>query len=229
MDINTNNIYDLDKILDYNQEELTRFFRFSAGLSNSNFGGNQAGTVGGEYNLKLQQIPEEYSAFLLFLRGLNKNSYLELGVGQGGSFLVNCLFQKTTKVFHAVDNCYYLQKHIEFFDQRSSILQRIEEIKDFKENSDVKFFDKSTDDFFENNNIKYDIIFIDADHDYKGAKKDYENSLDYLNDGGYVIFHDIANKSCGVKKLWDEIENSKKLYEFISGDKCGIGVLNIKN
>lgn len=37
--------------------------------------------------------------------------------------------------------------------------------------------------------IKFDLIFIDGLHTYEQVKKDYE-WLKYLNEGGYIIFHD---------------------------------------
>lgn len=35
-----------------------------------------------------------------------------------------------------------------------------------------------------------DFLFIDADHSYEGAKRDYEAWLDRVRIGGYIAFHD---------------------------------------
>lgn len=51
----------------------------------------------------------------------------------------------------------------------------------------------STDEFFNtiDKSKKYDIIFIDADHEKTAVKKDIMNSLNHLNDNGCIICHDI--------------------------------------
>ena len=38
---------------------------------------------------------------------------------------------------------------------------------------------------------KFDVIFIDADHEYKQAIKDLKNSLKILNDFGVIVCHDV--------------------------------------
>lgn len=49
----------------------------------------------------------------------------------------------------------------------------------------------TSDDFFINNKEKFDIIFIDGLHHAEQVEKDIINSLLVLNDGGYVICHDM--------------------------------------
>jgi hypothetical protein len=48
----------------------------------------------------------------------------------------------------------------------------------------------TSDNFFKNNNMKFDIIFIDGLHEYQQVKKDITNSLLFLNDNGVVFLHD---------------------------------------
>jgi hypothetical protein len=67
---------------------------------------------------------------------------------------------------------------------------------------------KSTDDYFESldENKKFDIVFIDADHNKDSVKKDFFNSLKHLSENGVVVFHDvyplseenIQPQSCGT-------------------------------
>lgn len=49
----------------------------------------------------------------------------------------------------------------------------------------------TSDDFFKQNKEKFDVIFIDGLHYYDQVKKDFENSLDCLNDNGFIILHDM--------------------------------------
>ena len=49
---------------------------------------------------------------------------------------------------------------------------------------------KTSDDFFAENNQKFDFIFIDGLHHYHQVKKDILNSLKVLNDNGVILLHD---------------------------------------
>lgn len=48
----------------------------------------------------------------------------------------------------------------------------------------------TTDQFFDTNKIKYDLIFIDADHTHECSRRDLNNSLSCLNDDGCIVLHD---------------------------------------
>jgi len=49
----------------------------------------------------------------------------------------------------------------------------------------------STDQFFERNNDKYDLIYIDADHEYNQVIKDYNNCNDCITKDGIIFLHDL--------------------------------------
>ncbi|HCR85425.1 MAG TPA: class I SAM-dependent methyltransferase [Alphaproteobacteria bacterium] len=48
----------------------------------------------------------------------------------------------------------------------------------------------TSDDFFLQNNEKFDFIFIDGLHIYEQVRKDILNALKVLNDGGIIMLHD---------------------------------------
>ncbi len=54
---------------------------------------------------------------------------------------------------------------------------------------------KTSDEFFQNNNIKFDLVFIDGLHEYNQVKKDIINSLKNLNENGLVLVHDCLPSS----------------------------------
>ena len=58
-------------------------------------------------NLELQQVPREYAELLCFLRDNKTHSYLNIGIGNGGSFLLETFIQKDLKKSVAVDNMSY--------------------------------------------------------------------------------------------------------------------------
>lgn len=84
--------------------------------------------------------------------------------------------------------------------------------------SGYEFYEMSSDEFFKKFNCKIDVIFIDGDHRFEQAKKDFENSLKILNAGGTIIIHDTdpseavrlsSPTSCADSyKLVDHIHNN---------------------
>lgn len=219
------NSYYRDKIILKDNNELINFLSTEAGVNDTDY--FNAKFLG---NLRLQQIPEEYSQLLTFFKNTNIKNYLELGVALGGSFFLNSIFlQKTLQISHCVDCLAY--KDVPWVQQTyEKINSKIERLKQFFPDKEFYFFNETTDDFFLKNTQKYDCIFIDADHEYDSVKKDYENSLKSLNNGGYLIFHDISNTRTGVESCWKEIKNKHgEIYEFCheTVKNCGIGVIKV--
>ena len=54
---------------------------------------------------------------------------------------------------------------------------------------------KTSDNFFNDNNSFFDVIFIDGLHQYEQCRKDIINSFKFLNDGGYIFTHDLIPTS----------------------------------
>ena len=52
-------------------------------------------------------------------------------------------------------------------------------------------YELTSDAFFEQNNEMFDIVFIDGLHWSEQVYKDIVNSLNVLNEGGYIICHDM--------------------------------------
>lgn len=59
----------------------------------------------------------------------------------------------------------------------------------------------TSDDFFKQNKEKFDVIFIDGLHWNPQVYNDINNSLDVLNDNGYIICHDM-NPSTEIMQLY---------------------------
>ncbi len=74
----------------------------------------------------------------------------------------------------------------------------------------------------------YDLVFIDAAHDYQSVRTDWENYGPMVAAGGLVVFHDIAERAhYGVSQLWAELKPGRQTVEFWGGvpSYCGIGVI----
>lgn len=80
---------------------------------------------------------------------------------------------------------------------------------------------------------KYQYIYIDGDHSYKGAQLDYMLFWPKLEKHGFMVFHDIVpkgyldNGKFGVWKLWKEI-SQKNAISFPFPKDSGLGILQKK-
>ena len=53
----------------------------------------------------------------------------------------------------------------------------------------------TSDDFFLQNKLKFDCVFIDGLHIYDQVKRDIVNSSEFLNDNGFILVHDCLPRS----------------------------------
>ena len=60
---------------------------------------------------------------------------------------------------------------------------------------------KTSDEFFKENNGKFDIVFIDGLHTYEQVKKDILNSVNCLNVNGIILVHDCMPDSLGKQAV----------------------------
>jgi SAM-dependent methyltransferase len=98
----------------------------------------------------------------------------------------------------------------------------------------------ASDDFFKQNQEKFDVIFVDGLHHADQVYRDIINSLDALNDGGYIICHDmnpileehqtipykggIWNGDCWKAFLMLRIERDDLEMYTVDSD-CGCGII----
>ena len=154
--------------------------------------------------LGIYQTPIQFASLLKYLEQYNFDSYLEIGVFRGGTFLFMKYFLQAKnpniKLYcvDPTDNIHNLAK---------------QEIQAY-------LIDGTSNDLINH----YDLVFIDGDHSYNWAK------LDWLNAGQHAkvcIFHDVNEPTCpGVVKLWNEVKQNKKHTEFIQTNHQGIGVIH---
>jgi hypothetical protein len=100
----------------------------------------------------------------------------------------------------------------------------------------------SSDAFFEKNNTKFDVIFIDGLHTYEQCQKDVINSLNSISSEGIILIHDLLPKNKfqaqvpRIQDIWNgdiwkvavELNNSKNIRFKIANIDHGIGIVKCK-
>ncbi len=99
-------------------------------------------------------------------------------------------------------------------------------------------------DFFKKNFDKFDVIFIDGDHNYEQVRYDFIESLKILNPRGIIFLHDVLPRSeleqtipqkidIWTGDVWklilELIENSKTLEIYIANIDCGVCMIKPKD
>jgi hypothetical protein len=110
----------INNIKNLNKEELLHWLRNEAGVNHSSWFGENL-FVGG---LEIQQIPEEYINYLWFLKNNKFKNYLNVGIGKGGSFLIETFIQENLESSIAIDNSSYWHQN-----QKQSITEKIDWLK----------------------------------------------------------------------------------------------------
>ena len=96
--------------------------------------------------------------------------------------------------------------------------------------------------FFSENNLKFDVIFIDGLHHYKQCQKDTVNSLKCLNPEGIIFIHDLLPRnsfeefvpqkqstwSGDVWKVAVELSQSKNIDFCIVNIDRGVGIVKTR-
>ena len=92
----------------------------------------------------------------------------------------------------------------------------------------------TSDEFFKDNNLFFDVIFIDGLHTYEQCSKDVINSMKFLNKDGIIILHDMLPRSKteetqeysgDVWKVAVDLSKSKNIEFIIANVDQGVGLL----
>jgi predicted O-methyltransferase YrrM len=207
----------------FSEDEKHQFCEFLRNQTTAEWGGN---LLYDGSNSHLQQIPEELTELVFYLKNFEKSNnvklkkFLEIGFHAGYTNTI------LNKIFN-FDEIVGIDTFQEFVDGNSlRANHRFKNLTLICSDSTSKRTISIAKKF-----APFDLILIDGNHDYKYVKKDFENYKPFLSKNSFVMFHDIKSKTFpGVSKLWKEVSKSKqfKSKEFICNDfpiKAGIGIL----
>lgn len=142
--------------------------------------------------------------------GLNRagvlNRYLELGIRNGPCFNKVAPLAKEAYAVDIVD-CH----------------------KCIKENKNLIWYHGTTTDFLKkhNKNKKFDLVFIDADHNHVASLNDFELVFPLVNDNGLILLHDTY-PTCEELTSFKYCGDTYKTADYIKrnySDKCEIATL----
>lgn len=131
------------------------------------------------YLRKFKRQYLQHNRFLAFLaEEIQCWGYLELGVGIGNNFLEIAEYAKQAI---GVD---IRLNHFWNFQRKKK--------PDFELPNNVKLVEQTTDDFFaeRKSEEQFDLVFIDADHNFKQVIKDFRNAESVTIEGGIIAIHD---------------------------------------
>lgn len=155
--------------------------------------------------------------FFVHISSLPSNfRYLEIGSFEGGSAIFIAKKFKNSEIY-CVDNWIktedgYLNLNFEDVEQNFDY-----NIKNYKNIYKIK---KSSDEFFKNNSLNYDVIYVDGYHKADQVYRDCLNSWKNLKVNGIMIcddyiwdyYKDISNNPCyAINKFLKNIKNFKVL------------------
>lgn len=159
----------------------------------------------------IYQIPRQIAEALIYLSKFKITSFIEIGTkfGWTSSFIIAYLRRFNDNIKGLTIDPF------KFFFAYNLIKKKIP----------LKYKNKTSDAF---KSKKYDLCFIDGDHQYFYVKNDYENIGKYAS---ICMFHDIDGAP-DVKKFWNDLkDNFRKKYIFKEfsyhsdhKDSMGIGI-----
>ncbi len=101
---------------------------------------------------------------------------------------------------------------------------------------------KTSDDFFQANEMQFDVVFIDGLHTYEQVRRDVINSINSLKEGGWIALHDMLPRSwieqhtpCISQGAWTgdvwkiafELVQTEGIEFKILKIDCGVGVIKV--
>ena len=185
------------------------------------------GTFEGGYHI--QQIPDEITPCIndIINSKVKIENFLDIGSAAGGStFLFNEVFN--LKHIVIIDDNQH-PKHV----HRARVIKTIKKELIRKMGSITEVIGNSHDEevvkAIRQLKRKYDVILLDAGHDYDDILMDEKNYGGLLNSGGFLIVHDVEIFD-SARLAFDKISKMKrykdsKKYISKTHTPCGIGVL----
>ena len=210
-----------------------RFLRTAATLDPQSLPGDVVDLVMSHRAVRPLQIKSEITQLAELVSGIRPRTALEIGTARGGTLFLFCRFADPDALIISVDlpegefgGGYRKWRH-GIYERFASSGQTILLIR--ADSHSPATLDQVKGALGERS---LDFLFIDGDHSYEGAKRDFEMYLPLVRPGGLVALHDIvphpATTGCEVDRFWREIRDrfcSREIVEDPHQGTKGIGLV----
>lgn len=180
-----------------------------------------------------QQVASEFLEFAALVAEWKPKTILEIGTSRGGSLFAICRLAAHDATIISIDlpgagfGEAYTASHADLFRQFPAKQQSLTLIAGDSHSPETR---KRVETLM--SGIRLDLLFIDGDHSFEGAKKDFEMYSGLVAEGGVIAFHDIALHTkfagCNVRRFWNEVKLQFRHKEIVADEKqgwAGIGIL----
>jgi predicted O-methyltransferase YrrM len=148
------------------------------------------------FPILVAQSTEAFKVFLNLLRHFRPRAILEIGTALGGTLL---MFTKVASddaliITLDVDRSEWRREMYRRFARRDQVILSLKvDSHDPQVPEDLAW-------------TKFDLLFIDGDHNYEGVKRDFHMYRKLVRRGGLIAFHDLYKE--GVQRLWNQVKRS---------------------
>lgn len=179
-------------------------------------------------DMEIEQNKKEVKRLIIFLAGMRPKKIMEIGTAKGGTlFLLGKIFDPDLLISVDLPHGRYGGIGTEN-DERYKTFGR--DVRIIRGNSHDASTLKIVTDIL--NGEKLDFLFIDGDHTYEGARRDFEDYRALVREGGVIAFHDIVEHDprldCHVDEFWKRVKKVYNGFDIVADRKhgrFGIGVV----
>jgi spore maturation protein CgeB/predicted O-methyltransferase YrrM len=171
---------------------------------------------------RLEQIPEEFEWWVGLLLDAGVRSVLTIGGGHGG---VEWHLARRFKEMGRDIRITCLDREV-----RPELVHSLADARrGFGQDVSLVEGDSASDDVVARLDENFDAVFIDADHGYRAAERDF--SLALARKAAMIGLHDIvdsdwhAGSKCCVSRLWERLARDYRTAQRLGGEWGGIGVV----
>ena len=181
-------------------------------------------------HIRPAQVRDEIARFVNVLAQLAPKTVLEIGTASGGSYFLFSRIATEDALLISVDlpggrfGGGYASWRSPLYQSFARARQRVELLRSDSHSPDSLNSVKTLLD-----GRMVDLLFIDGDHSYAGAKQDFEMYSPLVRPGGVIGFHDIVPgpgvNVGGVPSLWKELSATAHGTEIVANwNQGGYGI-----
>lgn len=166
--------------------------------------------------LYIWQYPNQIAPYLIELSNKKIKTYAEIGVFQGGTFILTVEYlSRFTPIEAALVIDKELQGQIKAYAELNPAVTLLEAYSHSDEARAAMA------------ELKPDLVFIDADHEEWACRADYNLARRYAK---WIGFHDLVEWSCpGVARVWNDVKGDKHeylaQYDGVKNSTYGVGLV----